>query len=379
MSTYFPAKFIAEEALRKVGAYAITDAGADPEQVRVALNWMDLIMAHVAATSLLWAMVPTEPILIDLVVANAPAGQTGLGQQAYPLPASISGNAPVNSYGFPLEAWLDHGDGNVTPLRILRKDEWDAVAARTIPVPSPQTTITGWIDQNTPPGTQTSIAVDSFAGWPSSGTYFIQVQGSEYSERMLVTAGDGTDAWTVSRGQFGDQPQQFSPGALVYLVNSSGAVITVAQPYPGDPEAIFIDRLDPPTLYTFPTCNVMPTQRVIRLSCQTVGPAISAGTVAGSGLTAKAATQRVNALKASWQRWLIWETGIECGSGTIRKLPKDELDDIKAMAGRLWSELMAFENDQFESLPLRTGSADEFLFGDSDADHRHRRGHDSYW
>ncbi len=356
MSFVFPAKLIAEEALRKIGAYAITDPGADPEQVRVMLNWLDLIMAHVGGTNQLWWLVPTAPILINLA----------LNQQAYPLPGSISGNAPGGGYQFPLEAWLDHGDGNVTPLHILRRDQWDAVAARTIPVPSPQTTLAAGITS-----TATSMTVVSDAGFPTTGSFDAMLQGSDVSERVVITAGTGPDTWTITRGAFGDAPQAFASGALVYLVNAAGAVVTVSQPDPGDPYAIYIDRTPTPTLYTYPTVDEMPTQRVVRLTCQQFAPTLGSANVSGSGLNARQATQSAG-IRASWQRWLVYAGALEGGSGTIRKLPKDELDDLKAMEAKLFGELLAFENSEFESLPLRTASADDFLFG---RDERQRERH----
>lgn len=122
MSTIFNARFVAEEALRKIGSFAITDAGADAEAVRVALSWYDLMMAHVAGTNRLWALVPTEPILVNLV----------LGTERYLLPQAISANAPLNGFQFPLEAYLDLGNGRAVSLQILRRDEWDALKAQNL-------------------------------------------------------------------------------------------------------------------------------------------------------------------------------------------------------------------------------------------------------
>ena len=60
-------------------------------------------------------------------------------------------------------------------------------------------------------GTQTSITVASAAGFPASGNYYIRID----NEVMLVTAGQGTTIWTVSRGQLNTAATTHSIGATV--------------------------------------------------------------------------------------------------------------------------------------------------------------------
>jgi len=60
---------------------------------------------------------------------------------------------------------------------------------------------------------QTTITVASAAGFPTSGNYYIRID----SETMLVTGGQGTTTWTVTRGVLGP------PGAATH---AAGAVVT---------------------------------------------------------------------------------------------------------------------------------------------------------
>jgi len=61
---------------------------------------------------------------------------------------------------------------------------------------------------------QTSALVSSAAGFPSSGSFFIQVD----SELMQVTAGQGTTTWTVARHVLGSVAGSHALGAAVSLV-----------------------------------------------------------------------------------------------------------------------------------------------------------------
>lgn len=264
MSLYFTCKEIAEEVLRKIGSFPITMSAADPDELREVLNWMDIEMAYLSGTSKLFWLIPTDPVLINLVT----------GQQKYKLPDAISANAPPDGIQFPVEAWLDRGNGNVTPLHIFRRDQWDAVAA----------------------------------------------------------------------------------------LGADGA------PRPGDPEGVYIDRLDPPTLQTFPTVADQPTQRTIRLTVQTFGHTVGSHRVAGTG---SPTYTTLTGLKASWQKWLIYQGAASAGDGTIRKLPAESLDRLDKAAAAFKKELMDFENDEFSSLPLRSESADTLMYGnDIDTDYR---------
>lgn len=75
----------------------------------------------------------------------------------------------------------------------------------------------------------TTITVASASGFPTSGTYTIQVD----SEQMTVTAGQGTTTWTVTRGVNGTTVAAHSSGAAV-LQKTVGVASASGFPSSGD-------------------------------------------------------------------------------------------------------------------------------------------------
>jgi hypothetical protein len=73
---------------------------------------------------------------------------------------------------------------------------------------TPTTTLTGAISSGA-----TSISVASYASFPASGTFSIQVD----DEQMTVTAGAGTGTWTVTRGANSTTAASHAAGAPVTL------------------------------------------------------------------------------------------------------------------------------------------------------------------
>jgi hypothetical protein len=65
----------------------------------------------------------------------------------------------------------------------------------------------------------TSITVTSAAGFPGSGNYNIQID----SEVLLVTAGQGTTTWTVTRGVNGSTAATHLTGAVITGGNAPGS------------------------------------------------------------------------------------------------------------------------------------------------------------
>lgn len=67
----------------------------------------------------------------------------------------------------------------------------------------------------------TSITVASATGWPSSGNYYARLgpvgaEGTDgLNEVVLVTGGQGTTTWTVTRGQLGTTGTAFASGVVV--------------------------------------------------------------------------------------------------------------------------------------------------------------------
>lgn len=82
---------------------------------------------------------------------------------------------------------------------------------------------TGWVDMPELASTTlssaitlggTTLAVASSTGFPASGNYTIQVE----SEQMLVTAGQGTNSWTVTRAQGGTSAAAHSSGTPASII-----------------------------------------------------------------------------------------------------------------------------------------------------------------
>lgn len=71
---------------------------------------------------------------------------------------------------------------------------------------------------------QTSITVTSATGFPGSGNYSIQID----NEVLLVTAGQGTTTWTVSRGTNGSTAATHSNGAVITAGNAPGSTAIAA-------------------------------------------------------------------------------------------------------------------------------------------------------
>ena len=81
----------------------------------------------------------------------------------------------------------------------------------------PNTTLTAAV---TNLATATTIKVASAANFPSSGNYYITLTDTyppSTSEQMLVTGGQGTLTWTVTRAQGGTSRAAFANGSKVHL------------------------------------------------------------------------------------------------------------------------------------------------------------------
>lgn len=143
MSQVFTAKKICEEALGAIGAFPVTESAADPEHLRRAMTWLDLLLAQLAGSTRLFALVPAT---ITLTLEA--------GEDEYNLVETLGTELPTDKIQFPVNAWLEDGSGNRTPLTIHPRDKFEAI--KTV------TTTTG------PP---TCIYIDRLAAAPTLFTY----------------------------------------------------------------------------------------------------------------------------------------------------------------------------------------------------------------
>lgn len=101
----------AEKALRRIGAYSINDTGADPEELRETLEWMDLAVAELAEIEECWWLVPET--ITQTLTAN---------DGTYTL--NLFANYPATGIAFPMAAYISDGT-NDRPIEILRRREYE--------------------------------------------------------------------------------------------------------------------------------------------------------------------------------------------------------------------------------------------------------------
>lgn len=115
MTTLRSANALCERALRKIGAYSINDAGADPGELDEALHQLDLQMKFLAGT---------EPCTW-LIPASVTISLTG-GQASFDLLDRIGASLPDEGFQFPYLIELDIA-GNRTNVELIGRLEFDSL------------------------------------------------------------------------------------------------------------------------------------------------------------------------------------------------------------------------------------------------------------
>ena len=113
MSRLLNVREIAEQALRKIGAYTTADSAPDGDQLNIAVEALDIVMAHYLSTNNFWFLVP-ETFSISLTAST----------QSYDLATTLASDWPDDGLIFPINAVLVE-NGNYDPLTIIRRDEFD--------------------------------------------------------------------------------------------------------------------------------------------------------------------------------------------------------------------------------------------------------------
>lgn len=122
MSRQRTAKEICERALRAIGAFPITDSAADGEQLREAMEWLDIIMAERAGVQRMFSLIPaTLPILLTN------------GTTSYDLNSALGADLPVDRVQFPVEAWIEDAAGNRYPIEIATRETFEGVSKADTP------------------------------------------------------------------------------------------------------------------------------------------------------------------------------------------------------------------------------------------------------
>lgn len=245
MATTFSAGDICIGALRKVGDYARSDAGPNPQSFLIALGMFDLLMAEKAEMVTLPFLTPQEPVLIPLE-ANT---------QDYNVSAYLSG-VWDGDYSFVKTATLVWPlTGQRKPLAVLRDDQWRARA-----------------------------------------------------------------------------------------MNAQS----------GEPTAVFVERLDSPTLWVTPVPTVDDTFQV-ELAVQGLSKTVAPQLV--SGRADLSSGNVPHGLRAGWQLWAIFALAHVCSDGTIRKLSIADRRELKLEADDRWDKLIGY-SDQAGETTQATASYD---------------------
>lgn len=124
MSQSVTAKRVCELALGAIGQFPVTESAADPEHLRRAMEWLDLIQAEIAGTTRLFSLVPAT---LSVPITN--------GTSTIDVNQSLDGSLPLDRIQFPVNAWLEDQNGNRTPLSIVHRDQFDAVSRADTPGP----------------------------------------------------------------------------------------------------------------------------------------------------------------------------------------------------------------------------------------------------
>ena len=225
----FSAYRVAEKALRKIGAFPITDSAADPLEMREALDWLTIIMAELAGRDRVFWLTPAT-----LTLPLTPAVGT------YDIQAVMGTAYPELGVQFPIEAWIEDDVGNRNPIEIVQRS----------------------IYENQPDRNRT-----------------------------------------------------------------------------GTPDIIYIDRLYPPTLYTYPTLADTSRSWYIKLVVQTFAQHF------------QGKTDRATGLRSAWQMWCIYRLARALGDGSIKRIPSEELSGFQKDEMASYKQLFAYEQREHESTP----------------------------
>jgi hypothetical protein len=202
MSATFSARQIAELALRRIRAYSINDTGADPVELQVALEYLDMIISYVTETKRINWLIP-DTIEVDLTADQA----------SYVLSTLLGTSNPTEGVVFMKGGWLDDGNGNEQPLTQIRRNEYENIGLKTASG-APETY---YIDR-------TGAPTIYFYPVPSVGTYNARIMIQKATNDMRTTQGavNGniahgfSDGWQLAfenllASQIGDGPVRSLP------------------------------------------------------------------------------------------------------------------------------------------------------------------------
>lgn len=118
-SSLYTAREMVERACRKIGATAINDDAVEHENMREALWWFDMMLAHYAAKRPYLGLYRDE---LEITLAE--------DDGSYTLRVELNASLPTGVQ-YPVEAMLQDANGNRTPLGIVTHREFRRLAVPT--------------------------------------------------------------------------------------------------------------------------------------------------------------------------------------------------------------------------------------------------------
>jgi len=156
MAKRFNAKEIGERALRKIGAYSINDAEADPEELQETLYWMDMNLAHICGTEAAFWLRPAT-------ISKALTADTG----SYVLETLLGTDYPSDGIVSVPGVWITTGSDD-DPLEQLRRVDYENIQNKAAT------------------GRPEYFYIDRLASDDEQKVYFYPVPSSGYTAKFLV-------------------------------------------------------------------------------------------------------------------------------------------------------------------------------------------------
>lgn len=117
MAAFLSARRICEGALRRIGAYAINDSAARPQDLEEALRCLDDLVAELAGTvECFWLL--TDTLSLPLTADTA----------SYDLKAALGSAWPGQGIEYLRDAWIENAAGLRSPIELVRRDAFEARA-----------------------------------------------------------------------------------------------------------------------------------------------------------------------------------------------------------------------------------------------------------
>lgn len=118
MSRVLTASEICNEALGAIGSFPVTETAPDPQVMRRALTWLDMILGECVGATRHFRRL--SPGTLTMPITN--------GTQDYDLYDALDDELPADGIQYVVEAWLEDGDGNRTPVEIVTEQAFEAVS-----------------------------------------------------------------------------------------------------------------------------------------------------------------------------------------------------------------------------------------------------------